>query len=209
MKNIIIILLGVLTLFGFSSPYYAKNIEQDLEAKKLLDKVSESMQKTHRFTVYFTFTVEDAAQKPMGKKEGIFYAKNAEYKITLTPNQEIFSDGKIVYHYDKNTQEIQIKNIDTQQSTLSPEKLFTNFYDKDFSYKFIGKKTIGKTDFDAIELTPKDGQKPFSKIMLYLDMKRKIPMSATIFDKSGLQYNYLITKFDKVSPVGNISFNKN
>lgn len=212
MKKIIFCFFCFFSLSNFLLTANAHTINSnanDPEAKKLLDRVSQSMKKIHHFTAHFLLTVEDATHKAMGNKQGIFYSKASEYKVSIAPNQEIFSDGKTIYTYDKTTQEIQITTIDPNQATLSPEKLFTNFYDKDFSYKLNAKKSIKGNVVDEIELIPKDTKKPFSKVLLHLDMKRRIPISATIFDKSGLTYTYVITKFDKVSPIENISFNKN
>ena len=52
---------------------------------------------------------------------------------------------------------------------ISPDKLFTNFYDKDFLYKLNGEDKIGTRTVEEVELTPVDKTKSFFKVVLYVD----------------------------------------
>ncbi len=50
---------------------------------------------------------------------------------------------------------------------MTPQKLFTNFYDKDFLYKLNGEKKIGTRLVQEIEMTPLTKQKILQDISLY------------------------------------------
>ena len=45
---------------------------------------------------------------------------------------------------------------------MTPQKLFTNFYDKDFFYKLNGEKKVGGKTVQEIEMTPTDKTQTFS-----------------------------------------------
>ena len=86
-----------------------------------------------------------------------------KYKINIT-GQEIFCDGNNVWTFDKAANEVTITQLDPSANAITPQKLFTNFYDKDFLYKLNGEKKIGNRTVQEIELTPIDKTKTFHKV---------------------------------------------
>jgi outer membrane lipoprotein-sorting protein len=118
--------------------------------------------------------------------------KGTKYRVSFS-GQEIFCDGKTVWNYDKAANEVTISNLDASGSTVSPQKLFTNFYDKDFTYYLKGeKKQAGKT-LQEIEMTPTDKTKPFSKVNVMVDKTAKTIYSTKVTEKSGSKYSYTVT----------------
>ena len=84
--------------------------------------------------------------------------KGNKYRVTIT-GQEIFCDGSNISTYDKSTNEVTITKIDPSANSLTPQKIFTNFYDKDYLYKLNGEKAVaGK----KIPTTNKKYKKPCS-----------------------------------------------
>ncbi len=79
--------------------------------------------------------------------------KGAKYIVQLN-GQEIYCDGKTIWTYDKSSNEVTITKVDPSSTTLSPQKLFTNFYDKDFLYKVNGEQASGGKTLVEIEMTP-------------------------------------------------------
>ena len=61
----------------------------------------------------------------------LFGSKAINTKVTIV-GQEIFCDGVNVWNYDKSSNEVTITKFDNSSSGLTPQKMFTNFYDKDF-----------------------------------------------------------------------------
>ena len=116
--------------------------KNDPEAKKVLDGLSAKLKSYKAVQSNFTLKVEDAKGKLQGTKSGIIYFKGNRYHISIT-GQEVFSDGKDVWTYDKSSNEVTITKSDPSAGTISPEKFFTNFYDKDFLYKLNGEKKEG------------------------------------------------------------------
>jgi outer membrane lipoprotein-sorting protein len=124
---------------------------------------------------------------------------------------EIYSDGKTVWNYDKSTNEVTVDNINASGSAMTPQKLFTNFYDKDFYYKSNGSKKEGSRSLEEIELTPTDKTRPFHKVYVYVDNGTNTIYRARFLEKTGGRYSYTI---NTLKPVGSasdadFSFDKN
>ena len=160
--------------------------KSDPEAKKILDAVSSKFKTFKTLQAKFSLKIENAVGKVLGVKTGNVYMKGSKYRISVT-GQEIFSDGSNIWMLDKASKEVTISKIDPTANSLTPQKLFTNFYDKDFLYKL---NSTAKS-LSEIELTPIDKTKPFFKILLYVD---KNSISTTkLFEKTGNKYTYSTT----------------
>ncbi len=161
----------------------------DPEAKKILDAVSTKFKSFKTVKGNFSLEVKDAAGKTQGTKKGTVYMKGVKYRVTIT-GQEIFCDGKNVWTYDKSANEVQVAQFEQNGSTITPQKLFTNFYDKDFLYKLNGEKKVGTKTLQEIELTPVDKTKPFFKVLVIVDKGSKLINSTQVFEKGGNRYTY-------------------
>lgn len=161
----------------------------DPAAKKVLDAVSAQFKKFKTVQAAFTLKVEDAKGKLQGSKKGTVSMKGAKYRVSIT-GQEIFCDGKNVWTFDKSANEVSLTTLDPSGSGLTPQKLFTNFYDKDFLYKLNGEKKEGSRSLMEIELTPTDKNKNFFKVYLWIDKKLNTIYSTSILEKSGNRFSY-------------------
>lgn len=167
--------------------------QSDPEAKKILDAVSNKFKTYKGVQASFSFTTEDAKGKLQGTKKGTLLMKGTKYRVTLIGGQDIFCDGSNIWTYDKGANEVTLSKFDPSQNTITPQKLFTNFYDKDFLYKLNGeKKQAGKT-LQEIELTPYDKSKPFFKVYVWVDKATKTIYSTRVMEKSGNRYTYTVS----------------
>ncbi len=177
----------------------------DPAAKKILDAVSSKFKSFKSVQAKFSLKIENASGKALGNKTGTVFMKGSKYRISVT-GQEIFSDGNNVSTFDKAANEITVTKIDPSANSLTPQKLFTNFYDKDFLYKLNGEKaTNGKTN-QEIELTPTDKSKPFFKVLLYIDKKSTTISSSKIFEKGGNKYTYSVSNMNTATMVPDAKF---
>jgi outer membrane lipoprotein-sorting protein len=165
--------------------------KNDPDAKKILDQVSEKIKSFKSVKASFTLSIEDGKGKSQGVKQGSFFQKGTQYHISIT-GQEIFCDGKTSWTYDKSTNEVTITKVDQTVKTISPEKFFTDFYDKDFLYKLNGNVKQGGKELQEIELTPTDKTKTFFKVLLYIDVKTKTMYSIKSLEKNGTKYTLTI-----------------
>lgn len=177
----------------------------DPEAKKVLDAVSAKFKTYKAVQAKFSLSIENTAGKVMGNKSGTVYMKGSKYRISVT-GQEIFCDGSNVSTYDKSANEVTITKVDPSANTITPQKLFTNFYDKDFLYKLNGEKVVKGKNIQEIELTPIDKAKTFFKVLLYIDKATKTLTGAKLFEKAGNRYNYTVSNLNGNAAITDAQF---
>ena len=204
MKNIFNILILLISFLSSQcQPKGGGN--NDPAAKKILDAVSTKFKSFKSVQSSFSLKIENNAGKTLGAKSGMIYMKGVKYRISLT-GQEIFCDGSNISTYDKSTNELTITKIDPSVNSITPQKIFTNFYDKDFLYKLNGDTKVGTKMVQQVELTPTDKSKPFFKVLLNIDKRNQAISSTKIFEKSGNVYLYEISNMNTSTLVNDAQF---
>lgn len=165
--------------------------KSDPDAKKILDAVSQKFKSYKSVQAKFSLKIENASGKNIGNKNGTVYMKGMKYRISA-PGQEIFSDGANVWTYEKSSNEVTISKIDPAANSITPQKLFTNFYDKDFLYKLNGTVKINNKNLQEVELTPIDKTKAFHKVLVYID--NSVITTTKVFEKTGNRYTYSVSQ---------------
>ena len=176
--------------------------KSDPAAKKVLDAVSAKFKSFKNITAKFSLKLENASGKNMGVKAGTVYMKGTRYRVNVS-GQEIYSDGSNVWTYDQPSNEVTISKLESGTS-ITPQKLFTNFYDKDFLYKLNGNVKLNGKTYQEIELTPIDKTKPFHKVLLYVS--NSVINTTKIFEKTGNRYTYSITSMSTTTPISDATF---
>ncbi|MBL0144622.1 MAG: outer membrane lipoprotein carrier protein LolA [Chitinophagaceae bacterium] len=175
--------------------------KSDPDAKKILDAVSTKFKSFKAVQSKFTLKIENSAGASLGSKNGTVYMKGKKYRISVT-GQEIFCDGINVWTLDKTAKEVTISKVDASSSTITPQKLFTNFYDKDFLYR-LNSETKG---IQEIELTPIDKSKPFHKVLVYINKASQTITSTKVFEKTGNRYTYSVSGMNTNATVADAQF---
>ena len=76
---------------------------------------------------------------------------------------------------------------------MSPAKLLTNFWDKEYKYAYKGSRKEKAKDCDIVELTPNDKTKQFTKIELAIDKATSIIAGGSYSEKNGNKYQISVT----------------
>jgi outer membrane lipoprotein carrier protein len=182
-------------LAGFFAVIACLAQSSDPAAKKILDQASAKIKSFKSVKAVFTLQIQDAQGAPQGTKKGTVYMKATKYVVMLT-GQEIYCDGKTIWTYDKSANEVTITRVDPASSAISPQKLFTSFYDKDFLYKVNGEQKKGSQTLVEIEMTPMDKTQNFHKVYLYVDKKTHLVSSGKMLDKNGNRYIYTVNSLN-------------
>lgn len=200
-KALLYSLFLFLTVVGGAQAQPPKGMgKSDPEAKKVLDAVSVKFKTFKTVKANFTLKVENAAGKVQGTKTGLVMMKGVKYKVSIT-GQEIFCDGTTIWTYDVSANEVQVTTLDNSSGSITPQKLFTNFYDKDFLFVLNPEVKKGGKIYQVIELTPIDKTKPFFKVLLEVDKASKVLMSTQVFEKNGNRYLYAINSMATTTPM--------
>lgn len=174
--------------------------QNDAKAKSILEAVSKKMSALKSVKANFALYLSSGSGKTNGSKKGTFYLKGQKYRISLD-DQEIICDTKSVWTYVKANNEVQISAFNAAEQTISPAKLFTNFYDKEYRYRYVAEKKVSGKNCDLLELTPNDKSKQFSKVELAVDKTAKTIVGGTVYEKNGNQYRYEVSGFTPDAPV--------
>lgn len=187
-------LLTILFIFaGFSAFSQTSDLgKSDPDAKKILDNVSNKFKTYKSVIANFTLKIENSSGKVLGTKKGVVNLKGSKYRVSIS-GQEIYSDGDNIWTYDKSANEVQITQFDPSANAITPQKMFTNFYDKDFLYKLNGESKKDHKTVQQIELTPLDKTKSFFKVLVDIDKNNQSIMNTTVFQKTGDHYIYTVT----------------
>jgi len=179
--------------------------KSDPEAKKVLDAVSAKFKTFKSVKASFALKIENAAGKVQGTKSGTVMMKGVKYRVSIT-GQEIFCDGATIWTYDVAAKEVQVSDLDNSSGSITPQKLFTNFYDKDFLFMLNPDVTRAGKTYQVVELTPVDKTKPFFKVVIEVDKASKVIMSTRVFEKNGNRYLYAISSMATTTVIPDDSF---
>jgi outer membrane lipoprotein-sorting protein len=123
------------------------------------------------------------------KKEGLIYISGDSYRIEME-GQIIISDGKTVWTYLEDSEEVMVSNVEDNDESISPTKILTT-YNSNYKAKFDTDSKYKNADLKAISLRPNDG-KQFEKMSILVNQKSLSLESFSIYDKNGNVFTYHI-----------------
>lgn len=165
----------------------------DQAAVKLLKSVSQKYSGYKTMQMDVTLTIENLESKSKDTKTGKVYGKGNKFRAEMG-NQIIMSDGKTLWTYLKDVNEVQINNFEQGQGIMSPNDIF-KIAEKDYLVYMGEKVTEGGKSLQIIELTPKNKSLSFSKIKMYVDPTDNSVKKGVVYDKNAIHYTYTISNF--------------
>lgn len=181
-KQISLVLMALVITLGVRA-------QSDKKAENILNSVTARTKSYKTISISFTYTMENTKKKIKDSYSGTLLSKGDKYKLNIS-KQEVICDGKTVWTFLKDANEVQISEVEPNDDSFTPTKLLTN-YTKDYKSKFIEEK--GNTQ--VIELYPLKKGKSFTKVQLTVDKTKLQVMKFVIFDKNGSTFTYAISKF--------------
>lgn len=163
--------------------------QSDKKAQSILDEVSAKTKAYKSIRIEFTYKMENTAQKINDSYKGVLISKAEKYKLTVS-GQDVISDGKTVWTYLKDANEVQVNTVGENEESITPTNILSN-YNKNFKAKLI-KETPQQ---QIVELTPVQ-KKNFNKVRVTIDRAKKMVDTLAIYDKNGSVYSYIVNKMD-------------
>ena len=202
MKTIFLSILTVLSLSAIA--------QKDALAKQILDQVGAKVKASKGILVNITLISKNNKGKNMGTKQIALQMKGDKY-LLKEGKMEILCDGQNIYNFD-GANSISKSSVAESDQTLSPQKLLSGNYDKDFNFKLLSQDNTKAT----IELYPIDKRKSFQKVTLVINKVQSALASALILDKSNNQtdvkvgsINYAASLNDKIFQFNRAKYPKN
>lgn len=185
--------------FGLSA------VAQDKKAEAILDAMSAKYKALKTFNANFTYGVEGVNMKLSNVFTGNVTVKGNKFKLK-TAGQEIFNNGKDIYTYVKETNEVNISDFNpNDDSDFSPTKIYS-IYKKGYKYIFKEEKKEGATSYEVVELSPTSGKSNVAKIQISVNKSDKSIKTWKVWDKSGKKTVFRIDKFVPNVPAADALF---
>ena len=196
MRTFFSILMIILVLPVFSQT-------KDTKAIALLDEVSAKTKSYKSIRADFSYTMENKQAKVNEEKTGTLTLSGDKY-LLKTAGQEVICDGKLIWTYMIESNEVQINDLDNKDDALTPSKLLSS-YNANYKSKILKDKPSKDPNEATIELIP-NVIKNFTKAILVVDKIKKQVKSFMLFDKSGNTFTYKITKYQTDLPLNTAEF---
>ncbi|MFD2937933.1 LolA family protein [Spirosoma flavum] len=186
MKKIIwmIILAFVMTLPAFA--------QKDKRAQAILDAMSKQYKSLKSYQATFTFASAGADAKESYK--GDLTVKNEKFRLLLG-GQEVFTDGKTMSTYIKESNEVNVQDYDASANgELNPTQIYT-IYKRGFDYRFLKEQKLAGRTLEVIELTSNRSKSAIKTVQISVDKQDKSIRNWVLLNKDGKKTSYNITKF--------------
>lgn len=188
------LLLTVLTLAVFA--------QSDPKAKEILDKAAAKFKAYPAAEIDFSMAMENKSEDINESHAGKAWMKGNLYKLNLM-DVENYYDGKNIYTYMPEVQEVNIKNpSDEEEGFLNPTSLF-DIHNQGFNQKLIS----NANGVAYIELYPKE-KKNFEKIGVWVNPASSSIQKVTSFGKDGNNVIITINHIKQLNPAPADSFFK-
>jgi outer membrane lipoprotein-sorting protein len=183
MKRVVVMAL-------LTASYFTTTAQTDPKAKVILDDVSAKTKSYTSIKADFSFVTEKK-DKTKDTQNGKIQIKGSKYKLEI-PGHEIYCDGKTVWDFIKDANEVQVKDMETGgEDAINPSTIFT-YYEKGFKYKLDGEDATTQT----ISLFPiNPDKKKFHTAKLVIERTKKQISSLKMLMKDGSTQTYSIKSF--------------
>jgi len=196
MKKITIIITLVISILSLS----VAQTTHDPKAKEILDKLSLKLKAYTTIRAEFINSIENKLEGIDEAHNGSIMMKGDKYNLKIM-GQNIISDGKTVWNYISDANEVQIDNAPTEEekmeeeSVINPATIFT-FYEKGFKFQYTTSVMMEGKRCHLIKLHPiKPEDKAYHTIKLIIEEESLEMKMITILGKEGGKYKYQITRF--------------
>lgn len=177
-----------------ANPFFSNSESQDNQSTAILNKLSKTYKTYNSIKASFAISIKNQQNASSVRQSGTLYQKGKKFRVNMS-GQEIYCDGKTIWTYLKDANEVQISKFDAKTMDINPSEIFT-IYEKGFIHKHAGQITDGTTTLDVIELTPTDKNKGYFKVKLGVDKLANKIKEMSVYGKNGVTTTYIITNFE-------------
>jgi len=194
MQKLIILFLTLAFINAYS--------QKDQKASELLDQVSSKTKAYKSIKADFSYKMENAKAKINEEKTGSLLLSGDKYRMQAS-GQTVICDGKTIWTFMPESNEVQVNSLDNKDEALTPSKLLSN-YNTNFKSKILSDKNTDPNTV-KVELVP-NTIKNYNRAILVLDKTKLQVKSFIIYDKSGNIFTYTINRFQTDLPVSPTDF---
>jgi chaperone LolA len=172
-----------------------------ISGDKILSGIKEKIGSIKTFEADFTQVQIWELAEEENRVSGKFYMKDTDIFRVELDNDYIFSDGKTVWRFSSENNQVLIENIKDNDNTILPGQLIFEFTDI-YELKDFFEKNEGKKKFYILDLISPEGNERFINKLKVKVNEEFIPVEIQCFD---LDYNKTTYQLSNIVLNGEIS----
>ena len=192
-------IIALVSLFLFTNIVFAQN----KDAENILKELSEKTNSFENIKVSFSYKMINKEAGIDESTNGTLLVSGNKYCLNIA-GQEIISDGKTLWTYLADSEEVQVNEV-MEDEGFSPNKLLSSYNDDYTSKKDKDIIKEGKT-FYQLKLKPKDKASNFDFVILVIDAEKLQLESFIMHDFDDNVFSYEIKQFVVNSEIPESSF---
>jgi outer membrane lipoprotein-sorting protein len=162
--------------------------QKDKRAEALLDAMSARYKALTSYQAQFSYQAGSETYK------GDIAVKGRMFRLK-TAGQEIFTDGRVMSTYVKESNEVNVQDYDASaQGDFNPTKIYT-MYKTGFNYTYLREQKTGGRTYDVVELKPEKKNTQITSVQISIDRADKSVRTWQTIEKSGKKTSYTISRF--------------
>lgn len=177
----------VTAIIGIILTFMVGALQAQTMASELVKKTIDKINKHKNVEFVFDYDMSNETIAVTESASGTAYMQGDAYKLEVE-GQQIISDGKTMWTYLPDSEEVMISNPSNDENIITPIKLLTT-YDKDYTMKYAKSNEKG---IKVVEMSNPKGE--FSKVTLKINEAKLEIVSATISNRSGDAFTIKIKK---------------
>ena len=164
-------------------------MQQDPEAKKILDQAAEKTKSFRTIQLSYKLTVDDRIEKTSSESEGKLRIKGDSYRLDAEESV-VYFNGKTMWTYNEDINEVIITepDMDDEDFLSNPAKILT-WYNRDFKYRYVNQTNLDGLEMHEIDLFPNNLEQPYSRIKVYIAVDDLLLHLIKSIGKDGIDYS--------------------
>ena len=177
----------VTAIIGIILTFMVGALQAQTMASELVKKTIDKINKHKNVEFVFDYDMSNETIAVTESASGTAHMQGDAYKLEVE-GQQIISDGKTMWTYLPDSEEVMVSNPSNDENIITPIKLLTT-YDKDYTMKYTKSNEKG---IKVVEMSNPKGE--FSKVTLKINEAKLEIVSATISNRSGINFTIKIKK---------------
>ncbi len=180
-------------LFLFLSIQSLFAADADPRAKALLDEVKKKYDSYRSISMDFRLIIEVPGEERQ-IQTGRMIQQGEQYFVQL-PDRDIYCDGKSLWLYLKEENEVQINNVEEDEDSgiVSPRDFLEIYQSNEYEYALTNEFVEKGRQIAQIEFKPVDSDSDIAKIRLTIDKNTKEILQLRTFYKDGTRVGLVLS----------------
>ena len=181
--------------------------QQESQAQKILRQLAENNQAYQSIQADFSFHYESLQSEQENTWEGHIKMKGRKYQLQLRQST-VYYDGQTLWNHLHDVNEVNISEPLQQENTdilNHPHQIF-DIHQMDFKSQYLGEEQRNNQQLYKVDLFPKELDRDYSRISLFLEQSPVQIHSARIHGKDGSIYTIEIENLVTNQPVPDSTF---